>query len=499
MKAIRNILIGAIYALVLSSCGSYFNQPYQVEKARIGEATEVGKRLRELPEPVEPVVVGVYKFRDQTGQYKPSENGSTFSTAVTQGATTILVKALEDSQWFVPIERENLSNLLNERNIIRSTRQEYRKTSNPNEPQLPPLLYAGILLEGGIVSYDSNIITGGVGARYFGVGGSTQYRQDRITIYLRAVSTSSGKILKTVYVSKTILSQAIDANFFRYVKFKRLLEAETGFTKNEPVQLAVTEAIEKAVESLIIEGLEDKLWTAKTEPQEVQAIIENYNLEEQEADATQLYNRYLIERRGKDVIELAAGGAIIDGDYPSPQIEHNFRAGYKHYINPFFNIGASFNKFVLANKDVLNEGFLSFDVNAEYNVLPYDKLTPFAFAGGGVNFANGLEDATPKLQYGAGMEYLVSDGIGIKLFGEYNMTFSDELDGVANGKRDDFYWRVGAGVNIYLTKPYSAENEERKLERQQQRELKREAKEQRKEERRQRKAQKRQDKNETTN
>jgi len=111
--------------LLLSGCGAYFNQPFTIENARIGEDTDATKTLRDFPAPVEPVVVGVYKFRDQTGQYKPTESGSTFSTAVTQGATTILIKALEDSKWFVPIERENLSNLLNERNIIRSTRKEY--------------------------------------------------------------------------------------------------------------------------------------------------------------------------------------------------------------------------------------------------------------------------------------------------------------------------------------------------------------------------------------
>jgi curli biogenesis system outer membrane secretion channel CsgG len=58
----------------------------------------------------------------------------------------------------VPIERENIGNLLQERNLIRSTRQEYTKDADPSVPQITPLLYAGILLEGGIV-YDSNIIT----------------------------------------------------------------------------------------------------------------------------------------------------------------------------------------------------------------------------------------------------------------------------------------------------------------------------------------------------
>ena len=188
--------------IFLAGCGAYFNQPLNTEAARLGESTFESETLNGIV-PITPISVGVYKFRDQTGQYKQVDNGISYSTAVTQGGTSILIKALEDSKWFVPIERENVSNLLNERQIIRSTRQQYDKTKEQvdNTADLPPLLFAGILLEGGVVSYDSNITTGGFGARYFGVGGSTQYRQDRITIYLRAVSTSNGKILKTVYPS----------------------------------------------------------------------------------------------------------------------------------------------------------------------------------------------------------------------------------------------------------------------------------------------------------
>ena len=262
--------------LLLNSCGAYFNQPIIQQEARQGEFSGSTQNLLDLPDAQTPVEVAVYNFRDQTGQYKSVENGSTFSTAVTQGATAILLKALEDSNWFIPIERENLSNLTTERNIIRNTKQEYIKNLNPNEPPLPPLKYAGIILEGGIVSYDTNIVTGGLGARYFGIGGSTKYRQDRITVYLRMVSTSNGEILKTVYVSKTILSQALDASFFRFVKFQRLLEAETGITQNEPVQLAVKDAVEKAVKALIIEGVQDGYWSAKGGNQVNQELVESY-------------------------------------------------------------------------------------------------------------------------------------------------------------------------------------------------------------------------------
>ena len=104
---------------------------------------------------------------------------------------------MTNSGWFIPIERENLSNLLNERKIINSTRAQ-----NNDSNALPPLLFAGILLEGGIVGYDTNIITGGAGLRYFGIGGSGQFRKDQVTIYLRAVSTQTGRILKTVHTTK---------------------------------------------------------------------------------------------------------------------------------------------------------------------------------------------------------------------------------------------------------------------------------------------------------
>ena len=290
---------------LLSGCSAYFNQPIVKESARLGEEVFVGNYTRDI-KPIKPIVVGVYKFRDQTGQYKQVENGVSYSTAVTQGATTILIKALEDSKWFTPIERENISNLLNERQIIRSTRLEESKKNGNNKEihPLAPLLFAGIILEGGIVSYDSNIITGGAGARYFGAGASTQYRQDRITVYLRAVSTSSGRIIKTVYVSKTILSQAIDINLFRFVKLKRLLEVETGISQNEPGQLAVKEAIEKAVESLIIEGLISGVWQAREEQYIVDRAIIGYKQEKREAANTSLYDRKLEDRRGTNSLEV---------------------------------------------------------------------------------------------------------------------------------------------------------------------------------------------------
>ncbi len=128
--------VGRVFCVVQP----FFSSASGPREAELGPETPMKKELLDLPEPKEKIVVAVYKFRDQTGQYKPSETGANWSTAVTQGATNILIRALEESGWFMPIERENISNLLNERKIIRSSREQYEGGGNM---LLPPLLFAG--------------------------------------------------------------------------------------------------------------------------------------------------------------------------------------------------------------------------------------------------------------------------------------------------------------------------------------------------------------------
>lgn len=237
--------------------------PETRSKAFIPDKTQTQHLLETLPAPSRPIAIAVYGFSDQTGQFKPTETGQTLSRAVTQGGASILVKALQDAgkrQWFTIVERESLRNLLNERQIIREMRERYLGEKGVNPDALPSLLFAGVLLEGGIVGYDTNTVTGGAGAAFLGIGGRTEYRQDTVTVYLRAVSVRTGEVLTSVTASKTIASQALGASAFRYVAFKELLQAEAGYTTNEPDQVALQQAIEKAVYGLVLEGVELNLW-----------------------------------------------------------------------------------------------------------------------------------------------------------------------------------------------------------------------------------------------
>jgi len=267
----RKLLPLALISLAALTLGGCMSMPQDgrnsmattTSLAYFPKKTQTQTLLNQLPAPQRPVAIAVYGFTDQTGQFKPSEQGQTLSRAVTQGASSMLVKALQDAGnrgWFTVVERERLDNLLKERQIIGEMRKRYLGEQEVDPAALPALLFAGVLLEGGIVGYDTNTVTGGAGAAFLGIGARTEYRQDTVTVYLRAVSVRTGEVLANVTASKTIASQALGASAFKFVAFRELLEAEAGITSNEPDQIALQQAIEKAVYGLVLEGVELDLW-----------------------------------------------------------------------------------------------------------------------------------------------------------------------------------------------------------------------------------------------
>ena len=271
MQRVARKLVGASVAMLivsgLAGCAREIAQEQLtagILPPVINQITEVNQSLRDLPPPSQKVVVAVYNYADQTGQFKPSDTAQSLSRAVTQGATSVLIKALQDvgnGSWFTVVEREKIDNLLKERRIITQMRMTYLGEKQINPQALPPLLFAGIIFEGGIIGFDSNLQTGGLGARLLGIGGDLKYRLDTITIYLRAVSTKTGQVVASVTTHKTIASIALQGGIFKYIALDRILEAEAGFTKNEPDQLAVQQAIEKAVYSMVIEGGDSNVWS----------------------------------------------------------------------------------------------------------------------------------------------------------------------------------------------------------------------------------------------
>jgi curli production assembly/transport component CsgG len=253
-------LLLASLVVFLSGCAQMHMQLAQEEPVSLKPKENLHDKLPDLDGP--PLTIAVYGFTDKTGQKKSSDKLALFSTAVTQGGEVFLIKSLQDSKnWFKVVERVGLDNLVKERQLIRNQREVYEgKTATP----LKPMLVAGVLIEGGIISYDSNIRSGGNGARFLGIGGSQQYRVDEVVISIRLVSVNTGEVLLTNAVSKTIFSTQHNVGVLRFVdQATKALELESGNALNEPTTYAVRVAIEQAVYDMIISGEKKGLWKFK--------------------------------------------------------------------------------------------------------------------------------------------------------------------------------------------------------------------------------------------
>ncbi len=233
--------------------------------------------LLNLPPAKEKPIVAVYSFVDKTGQRKSVDNIASFSTAVTQGATEMLIDALKTAgggTWFRVVERQGIDHLVRERQIIRSARQEFEDSDNQG---IGPMLFAGMIIEGGIIGYDTNLMTGGRGARTLGLGFSKQYRQDAVTISVRAVSVLTGEVLLNVQTRKTILSYGAGGDVFKFIEQgTQLIEIEDGVGNNESVTYATRAAIEAAVLELIYQGHDRGFWVIEGKGY-LQSVIEETN------------------------------------------------------------------------------------------------------------------------------------------------------------------------------------------------------------------------------
>ena len=258
MKIIALIIL----ALLLTGCAALEYERGVQDPIALTPRESLMAKLPALDGP--PMTIAVYGFRDLTGQMKPSDKLALFSKAVTQGAEVFLIKSLQDSKgWFKVVERVGLDNLIKERQLIRNQREVYEgKDAKP----LKPMTVAGVMIEGGIIGYDSNIRSGGQGARFLGLGTSQQYRVDEVVISLRLISVNSGEVLLSTAVSKTIFSTSHNVGVLKFVdQGTQSLEMENGAALNEPTTYAVRIAIEQAVYEMIVEGKRRGMWSFKNE------------------------------------------------------------------------------------------------------------------------------------------------------------------------------------------------------------------------------------------
>jgi curli production assembly/transport component CsgG len=258
------VLLSTLFLVGCTSGGSQKTIEPMVDPAEVITRKRFNDLTNISPLDGVPIPLAVYKFPDLTGQRKPNDKFANLSSAVTQGSEVFLIKALQDAgngKWFQVVERASLENLVKERQLIRSQRELYEKDQ---AKPLTPLIVAGIMVDGGVVGYDSNIGSGGIGARFLGIGANQEYRKDEVTVVIRLISVNTGEVLLSTGSSKTVLSTSAGANVFKFIDVgTKSVEFEAGKAINEPTTYAVKIAIEAAVVDMIKEGVKKKLWSYK--------------------------------------------------------------------------------------------------------------------------------------------------------------------------------------------------------------------------------------------
>lgn len=263
----KKLLLSLAVIVLLNGCAVIHSTSLTETKPTV-TGTMMQKEFDAIPPPAagKSLSVAVYSFRDLTGQRRPQANVASLSTAVTQGAESFLIQALQNvgkSRWFDVVERVGIDNLTKERLIIRQMREAYE---GPKAQALMPMQFAGMIIEGGIIGYDTTTTSGGAGMRIFGIGKQTQWSTDTVTVSLRAVSVNTGKVVAVVTVQKTILSTADSMTALKFFdNATQSFEAEAGLTINEPGTYAVKAATELAVVELIKEGERKGVWAFKQE------------------------------------------------------------------------------------------------------------------------------------------------------------------------------------------------------------------------------------------
>tara|TARA_R110002012_G_scaffold783_4_gene3468 strand:- start:915 stop:1820 length:906 start_codon:yes stop_codon:yes gene_type:complete len=283
-----------LLVLLLSSC-SIFDQFEDTYEQRYSDKDIVSIQdlqsveLKNAAIPKISPVVAVYPtaFTDQTGQRKSNSEFALFSTAITQQPNALLIRALKhagNGQFFRVVERVGLDNLTKERQLIRSAREQ-TASDEEKKKALRPLLFAGILIEGAVISYESNLESGGSGARYLGVGKSVQYREDNITVSLRMVSVATGEVLLEVLSQKTIFSYGKSEDIFKFIEAgTELVEVEMGNARNESSTIALMKAIEGGVLEIIESGYEKGFWILQNNNEGVELKNEEIKIDKPDCD-----------------------------------------------------------------------------------------------------------------------------------------------------------------------------------------------------------------------
>ena len=198
--------------------------------------TKATQLLAALPEPKTKPKIAIYSINDKTGQIKDIG-----SSVVTQGATDMMITALQRSRQFIILDRVNFVNLMNEQNL-----RSKGRLRQEDGPQIGQMTGADYVLSGAITEYQVDKETSGLGLKIAGLGGSNKYATAATAIDLRLTDTTTGEVVWAVSLKKEIKGKKVGLQTFAFIG-NNVVEFETGKGKQEVINLVIRTLLEEAI------------------------------------------------------------------------------------------------------------------------------------------------------------------------------------------------------------------------------------------------------------
>lgn len=247
MKSATIVLALSLSTAALGGCADYASWPRggMTEPLFTG-AAKAHDALRAAPHPRQRVMTAVNSIQDQTGKLSFGLFGP--------DAGMMLAQALQNAgggAWFAVVDRDSLDELAASHRFAL------------DQPRRRP---RAVRVDCTITSVDSALERGGDGAALLGASANSPYWRISVTMDLRASSVFPGPVPVQVSVREELYAAPLRDGGVKYASLGAQLPARTGFSAESPPELAVREAMEKAVYRLVLRATARKLWAFAARP-----------------------------------------------------------------------------------------------------------------------------------------------------------------------------------------------------------------------------------------
>lgn len=224
------------------------------------------------------------------------ENLASFASlepvSMASGLTDQLTDALMQSGGFVVLERDIISDIMGEQNLVTGGRARQSQSARTGK-----MIAAQVLIKGAVTEFDPYKSSGGKGLSFGGINLSNSKSSAHIALIIRLIDTTTSEVIASVRSEGTADAKSSGLSFV-----SGALEANANKSVRTPVDKAIQIAIDRAV-ILIAHQLKDMPYQGRI----VKVTPVSLYISASKRDGTMVGDEFTILSVGEEIIDPFTG------------------------------------------------------------------------------------------------------------------------------------------------------------------------------------------------